>query len=128
MRSAQEIDLDAIDRRAFSNGSSFEIWSYNWCDDCKVDAPYRRDEVDEGCPLLFVLLMGKTPVEFKEVGLQDYECPEFVPDDDGDDDDGAPTPPAPTGPAVEIEGQQDILGVWAQRAIDRASREVQVHV
>ena len=128
MRSLDQIAADARPGRAFSNGTMGYGWMEGWCYECKVDGPFQRDEVDEGCPILLVAMLGEsTPKEWTDQGLQDYHCSEFVEDDNGDDE-GDPTPPAPTGPAVEIAGQQDILGVWAEQAIDRAQREQPVAI
>lgn len=128
MRSFEDIQADATDKAPFSNGTMGYGWMGEWCYECKVDGPFQRDEADEGCPLLLVAMLGRTPKEWTDQGLQDYHCSEFVPDDHGDDDGEDPVPPAPTGPAVDVEGQLDILGAWAQDAIDRAQRERPVSI
>lgn len=76
MRSYAEVMDSAVDRVAFSNGTSWEIWSFRWCENCVND-------VNEDCPLVAVAMFGrKTPSEWQEVGLQSYECSEFEPRED----------------------------------------------
>lgn len=43
----------------FSNGTEHEWWDANWCDRCLVDAPYRNDISQQGCPLLTLALTGE---------------------------------------------------------------------
>lgn len=123
MRSYDDIEASARDGSPFSNGTMGEIWMDRWCYRCKVDAPFQRDEATEGCPLLLVALIGKTPAEWVELdpdAIQDYHCTEFIPDDDeGGDDGGDPLPPP--APAVEIEGQADIFGAFADQIADAAT-------
>ena len=131
MRSYDEISADAQDGSPFSNGTMGYGWMGRWCYQCKVDGPFQRDEADEGCPIILVALMGKTPKEWTDQGLQDYHCSEFVPDDDdGDDDDGddddPDSPPPPSGPAVPIEGQIDMFEVFAEQITEQAREVVPV--
>jgi len=125
VRSYEEIEADARPGTAFSNGTSFEIWSAGWCERCKWDAAFQSGTTDQGCPLLLIAIMGKTPKEWTETGLQDYDCSEFVSDDDGDDGDGPETPDGPTSPAVEIDGQVDLFSVFADQ-IAEAPQQVPV--
>ena len=74
MREYAEILADAIDRRAFANGSEFDAWSSGWCDTCIFYAD---------CDLLAVALIeGKTPVEWRpdQPGSlwNPYTCDEYV--------------------------------------------------
>jgi hypothetical protein len=95
-------------RPAFPNGTSFDIWQTNWCDRCKVDAAWRKDESEPGCPLILTALCGEeTPAEWFETepGCVDaYRCVNFRSVDDPDTE---PTPqPDPDGmdglfPALE---------------------------
>jgi hypothetical protein len=71
VRSLEEILKDP-EGAAFSNGSSWEIWSYNWCRHC-------RNDVNEDCPIIMAGMLHIMPKEWVEVGLQDYECTEFEP-------------------------------------------------
>jgi hypothetical protein len=121
MRSEEEISADATDRRPFSNGTMGYGWMGEWCYTCKVDGPFQRDEVDQGCPILLVALLGKTPKEWTDKGLQDYHCSEFVEDDDGDDGDDTPSPPAPTGPEVENPAQVDLFSVLAEQVTEEVA-------
>lgn len=75
MRSFEEILGDADVRTAFSNGTSFDIWAYDWCYVC------RQDENSE-CPILLAAMLNVTPSEWVKTGLQDYECTEFEPQEE----------------------------------------------
>lgn len=119
MRDYDAIFDDARPGSPFSNGTSGEIWMESWCYRCKVDAPFNRGETNEGCPLLLVALMERTPKEWTETGLQDYHCSEFRPDDDGGDD---PLPP----PVPVCDGQGDIFGEFAEQIAEAASAELAV--
>lgn len=66
------LDHDEIDRlarpgRAFSNSTEWECWSYNWCERCLRDAPFRNMGKGSGCPIILVAMLGeKTPAEWLE--------------------------------------------------------------
>lgn len=67
---------------AFSNGTEWEIWSYNWCDRCLVDAPFRNGISNMGCPLILTAMLGdEIPAEWieQEDGIHDYHCINFRP-------------------------------------------------
>lgn len=115
MRDYDAIIADATHKSPFSNGTSGEIWMDGWCYRCKVDGPFQRGNAEEGCPLLLVAYMQMTPKEWTEVGLQDYHCSEFVPDDDGRDGDPDPNP-------APLPGQTDIFSVFADAVAEDASR------
>lgn len=72
MRTFDEVIADADPRPAFSNGTSWDIWSYDWCRLCVND-------VREDCPLILAAMLGTVPREWYNVGLQQYECVEFEP-------------------------------------------------
>ncbi len=122
MRDYDAIFEDAKDESPFSNGTSGEIWMGSWCYRCKVDGPFQRDEATEGCPLLLVALMRRTPKEWTEVGCQDYTCSEFVPDDEGDADE-QPTPPPFPQPVAEMDGQTDIFAAFADQIAEAVQPE-----
>lgn len=76
MRSSKEISLSARPQRAFSNGTSWEMWAYRWCDQCFND-------INENCPLIAVAMMGDaTPTEWVDSDAEVYECTEFEPRED----------------------------------------------
>lgn len=118
MRDYDALYEDAKDESPFSNGTSGEIWMSEWCYRCKVDGPFQRDEAAEGCPLLLVALMQRTPKEWTEKGCQDYHCSEFVPDDE-DGDGGEPAPQPFPQPVAEMEGQVDIFAVFADSIVEQ---------
>lgn len=79
MRSYEEYEKTARDGAAFSNGTEWEIWSFNVC--MGGTNPERRcvndDFADdgEGCPLILLSMVGKTPAEW--VGAHGrYRCTE----------------------------------------------------
>jgi len=123
MRSYDAISADAEDRAPFSNGTMGYGWMGHWCYTCKVDGPFQRDEVEEGCPILLVALLQKIPKEWTDQGVQDYHCSEFVDDDEDDGDDGPPSPPAPTGPEVENPAQVDLFSVFAEQIAEAPQQE-----
>jgi hypothetical protein len=127
MRSHDELAASAREGSPFSNGTMGEIWMDRWCYRCKVDAPYQRDESDEGCPLLLVALVGKTPAEWVELGdaPQDYTCTEFIPDDEDGGAGGGPRVPPP--PAADIDGQTDIFAAFADQIAERATDPAVAH-
>jgi hypothetical protein len=75
MRTYDEALQVARDRAPFANGTEGEAWMGNYCHQC------RHDDGADGCPLLFVALMGSTPLEWTpnrpdSLGHQ-YTCTEF---------------------------------------------------
>jgi hypothetical protein len=104
MRAYAELERDAADSPPFSNGTEGYAWMDNWCARCKVDAPARKGDEGNGCPLILLALIGKTPAEwFRQDGnyLGDkYHCVEFR---DEDEPDGNPHPERP------IPGQGELI-------------------
>lgn len=99
---------NAIDEPPFSNSTEGYGWMANWCDRCAHDAPYQRDEAKEGCPLIAVALMGRTPREWMAgergpsggIYIEDqYHCIYFR--DENDDDPDAKPVPLPDPPGME---------------------------
>jgi hypothetical protein len=132
MRTEAEIDRDAVEQRAFSNGSEYDYWagSGRGCYDCVHDDWDRPGSEGKYCPILTVSLMGKWPTEWTrnrrefttvdgEPSYYEYvgECTEFLrrPDDDGGDGD---EPEPDPGPPPVAEGQLDIFTVFADQIID----------
>lgn len=109
MRAYAEALADARDERAFSNSTDGEAFMSNWCWRCLHDKPARNGHEEDGCPLILVALMGKTPVEWFDqwdgkspfpLGDQ-YHCIEFRDENDG--------PPPPTEPEPTPPGQGELL-------------------
>lgn len=77
MRSYITISANARDAPPFSNSTEGDAWTANWCDRCSHD----KDAPDNGCPILLVGLMGKTPAEWQPGDRlllgQTYRCTEF---------------------------------------------------
>lgn len=64
---------------AFSNGTEFEIWSANWCNQCKKD---ELGGAPEGtyCDILSdVMMLNETPPQWSASETRDYHCSEFSP-------------------------------------------------
>lgn len=75
----EEEDARAEDSWPFSNGFEFDSWASIWCLEC---AHYAT------CPLLLVMLMGKTPAAWEQVdpgALNRYHCHEFLRKDPPDE-------------------------------------------
>lgn len=67
---------DLAESTAFSNGTEFEVWAYNWCDKCAKD-----DGEIVLCPILDgVVIDNRRPAEWLD-GTDDYRdryhCGEF---------------------------------------------------
>lgn len=111
MRTHDEIYANAREGSPFSNSTSGEMWMGEWCYRCTIDGPFQRDETPEGCPLILVALLDKTPNEWTETAPQVYTCSEFVEDTGGDADthEGPATPRLPQ-PLPVMPGQLDLFG------------------
>lgn len=94
MRPYEEIEAGARPQRPFSNHTEWEIWSARWCERCANDTPAKVDR-DEGCPLILVALMGKTPAEWLEQDVHVYQCIEFRDRDNGPGPEPQPIPDPP---------------------------------
>jgi len=97
---------EARPERPFSNGSQGYGWMANNCDRCIHDKPAREGREGEGCPLILVALMGRTPAQWlaetDEAWVYgDFTCIEFRNEDDGP---GPEPQPIPTPP-----GQGELL-------------------
>jgi hypothetical protein len=86
----------ATEQRAFSNGTEWEIWSYNNCFRCANDG-MGVGEDEPNCPLICVALMDRTPAEWSQTGdlPGDYVCIYFR---DRDDPGGREPEPVPDPP------------------------------
>lgn len=88
MRDYDAIEATARPGSAFSNGTEWDCWSSDWCNQCVHD----QDIDSGGCPIVLLAMQGeKTPAEWVpgptdeegRVSLTDrYGCLEFqrVPD------------------------------------------------
>jgi hypothetical protein len=104
MRSYDEIFASALDRPAFSNHTSWEMWAAGWCYRCANDS-FGTGKDGQDCPLILAALMQKTPLEWlaetKEAeALADYHCIEFRSNEGGGGDD--PAPPDEPMPGQEL--------------------------
>lgn len=101
----------ALDKRPFSNGDEGYGWMWANCDQCVHDKPAREDHPENGCPLIMVALLEKTPAEwldqkrftqdgsmYEPFSIEDqYRCMYWRSEDDGPGD-GEPKPvPDPPG-------------------------------
>ncbi|GIH26018.1 hypothetical protein Aph01nite_43280 [Acrocarpospora phusangensis] len=95
----EEAYAKALDRPAFSNGTESECWFESNCYRCVHDAPFQRGTATEGCPLIMVAYMERTPAEWMEknrsrLGDQ-YTCIYFRDEDDPGPDEPTPIPDPP---------------------------------
>lgn len=86
----------AQQRAAFSNGTEGECWMHNNCHRCVNDDP------NDGCDLVLVALLGRTPAEWtpdKSGSISEqYRCMYFRDKEDGNGGDTEPRPiPDPPG-------------------------------
>jgi hypothetical protein len=99
VRTYDEIYNGARDGSPFSNSTEWEMWSDGWCNrPCRHDAAFQRDEALEGCPLILLAMVGKTPSEWLEQppGSPDrYHCIEFRGEDEPGDTAPQPIPDPP---------------------------------
>ena len=95
MRPFTEVEADARDVPAFSNGSMGYGWMANWCNRCTHDDLDSNRYGVYGCPIIAVTMVGKTPIEFLTQTDDDgifgnYHCVEFR-----DKDNPGPSEPTP---------------------------------
>lgn len=100
---------EARDEPPFANGTEGYGWMDDWCHRCLHDKGTRDGTDEQGCQLVSVALMGRTPIQWLDqkrhdgdgrlvpYGIADqYHCIMFRPEDD--DGGGEPTPiPDPPG-------------------------------
>lgn len=126
MRTEEQISTDAANRRAFSNGTEFDIWADRWCYDCVHD----NWKTEKYCPILSVALLGQWPTEWTRGKVEfttvegnpaAYDvvdtCTEFEQRRDDDPGDEPPAGPGPFEP--EMPGQVDMFEVFVEQGIDQ---------
>lgn len=121
MRTYEQILADATVQPPFSNGTSGEIWMDRWCYRCLNDSPELVDR-GEGCPLILAALTGHTPVEWRETGLQDYECLDF---EERREYPGSVSDPEPMPPVADVEfpGQRTIFEVFTEQVAETLNQD-----
>lgn len=95
----EEAHATAREGSPFSNSTDGDAWMANNCERCINDK-------GDGCPLILVALIGKTPAEWIEkdpLSLDRYTCIHFRDEDDG------PGPTEPT-PIPTPDGQEELFG------------------
>lgn len=100
MRTYDEAFAAATDGAPFSNGSQGYGWMANNCDRCLHDKPARSNDPGEGCPLVLVALMNKTPAEWlaetEEAWVYgNFTCIEFRDENNGPGPEPTPIPDPP---------------------------------
>ena len=91
---------EAQDGRPFSNGSQGYGWMAANCDRCIHDKPARQGDDGQGCPLVLIALMGKTPAQWLCETDEDwvhanFRCVEFRDENGGPGPDPQPMPDPP---------------------------------
>lgn len=95
---------ESRDRPAFANGTEGYGWVAANCDRCVHDKPARQGDEANGCPLVLITLLGRTPAQFLDgprdenglYGIADqYHCIEFRSEDDGPGPEPRPIPTPP---------------------------------
>jgi hypothetical protein len=89
----------AREKSPFSNSTEGYAWMGANCQRCFHDKAARCGDPGDGCPLILVAYMGRTPAEWietKPLGLTDrYTCVMFRPEDDLGPDEPTPIPDPP---------------------------------
>lgn len=123
-----EANAKAREGSPFSNGTEGYAWMANNCQRCVHDKPARNDDYENGCPLILVAYLGKTPGEWMEAnpyGLGDrYTCLYFRDENDGGP--GEPTP-IPDPPGQEGLFPRDEFERPGRMFADTMPQEVAVH-
>jgi hypothetical protein len=91
---------EARDETPFSNSDQGCGWMARNCDRCLNDKPAREGRDGEGCPLVLVALMGRTPIQWlaETEGAWiygDFHCIEFRDENDGPGPEPQPIPDPP---------------------------------
>lgn len=78
MRDFEELFDDSTEGSPFSNSTMGDMWMGQWCENCQEDVAFTQGDTENGCPLLALAMIGRTPKEWVKVpGSQDYVCSEF---------------------------------------------------
>lgn len=97
---------------AFSNGSEYSMWAYNYCQQCWYDRAINRDgDYSKGCEWHALMLMHE-PVEvlvYTDANPIGVHCLKFTPDDGGKDE-GIPTPPPQIDGQLSMDDLAPIIG------------------
>lgn len=100
---------ESRDEPAFSNGDEGLSWTGANCDTCIHDKPAREGDDANGCPLVLITLLGRTPKQFIDGPRNDeglyaretqYVCTEYRHEDEG---------PADPQPITTPPGQGELL-------------------
>lgn len=59
-----ELFEQAADEPAFSTSDEGEYWIAHHCGTCVHDAPSRAGDEANGCPLILLALIGRTPAQW----------------------------------------------------------------
>lgn len=130
MRTYDEAFDAAIDERPFSNGSQGEGWMANNCDRCVHDKAARSNNPGEGCPLVLVALMGRTPAEWlaptEEAWIYgNFTCIEFRDENHGPGPEPTPIPDPPGQltllPRDQYEGHRMLSPLHTEQPVREAS-------
>lgn len=117
MRGYDAIWADAAEQPAFSNGTSWDFWEARWCGSCLNEPEDVNESAVNGCPLISVGILGRTPKEWTptanpsrvpELGEHSLDCSMYRSEDDGPDPEpqSIPDPPGqdPMLPREPYEG------------------------
>lgn len=104
----EEAYAKAREGSPFSNGDEGHSWMGAWCGRCIHDKPARTGDPANGCPLVGVAYMGRTPAEWLDntetsadgamtpySRTGQYSCVMFRPEDDPGPQEPTPIPDPP---------------------------------
>lgn len=60
----------------FSNGTEWELWSREWCENCIGDHGHHVDGSNPGCPIILDMFMGNHPSSIAVQGTS-VSCSKF---------------------------------------------------
>lgn len=136
MRTYDEAFVAAKKETPFSNGTEGMAWMENWCFRCTHDTQEKIDRGD-GCPLVMVALMHRTPsewldqTEYDEQGRMkpyrlgdQFHCVEFRDVDDPGGEEPAPIPDPPDQETLLPREQFEGVRMFADVAAEATPAEV----
>jgi hypothetical protein len=129
MRTYEEAEAASRDKAPFSNSDDGYTWLDNWCGRCIHDSEELVNR-GEGCPLILIALIGRTPSEWFEQPPDEkgrrsfadrYHCVEFRDRDDPGGKEPEPIPDPPGQDALLPRGDYEGVRMYVQPAPVEAS-------
>lgn len=114
----------AKDEPAFSNGDEGYGWIEANCETCVHDKPARQGDDGNGCPLILVALMQRTPAEWlpgdRATIARRYTCVMYRHEDEGGDPEPKPIPDPPG--QLTLFPRDGLVGVRMLKSLPEPTR------